>query len=310
MANLDKLFAAAAPAPRPKTEDSIRLKDPGNCRFSVLFWSDMHLSDTFADRCAVLRACRRDIDEAETRLDALSFGGDLTDFGKKSERALLRRILEDLPNVAHVLPVYGNHDIRFRRFASTVAGFDDLCKALEPGLSPGKLWYSFDNDACRFLVMGSDRTKFEESFMSDAQLNWLEENLAAADRLRLPSFVIQHQPLQHTHNLPYSWDTPVPDAGSVGAQSERLRKLLGRHENVFYVTGHLHRGFNVNTYEEVGRVHCVCLPSTGLINKDSLYGDPGLTVLLEVYADRAVFRPRDSVRGAFIPEYEKTYLFT
>lgn len=309
MANIEKLYAAAAPHERLSAEDPIRLTDRRTCRFSALFWSDMHLSDTFPGRCRALRICRQDIENAADPIDVLAFGGDLTDNGKRTERELLAKILNRLPNVEHILPAYGNHDIRFRRFSATVAGFDRLCAALEPGLSPHKLWYGYETRAASLLILGSDRTKFEESFLSEEQFTWLEHRLSAADAAGKPSFVLLHQPLQDTHNLPHAWDTPVPNAGSVGEQSERLRKLLQRHKNVFYVTGHLHRGFNINTYEEVGSVHCVCLPSTGLVNKDSRYGEPGLTMLLEVYDDRVVFRARDSLHGRFVPEYEKTYFY-
>lgn len=307
MADIEKLYRRGAPKILPPTDDPIRLTDPGACLLSVLFWSDMHLSDTFPDRCSVLRAAALDAKNAKDPVDVLTFGGDLTDFGKKSERDLLVRILKDAGTYGHIFPVYGNHDIRFRRFSATVRGFDDLCGALEPGFRPGKLWYAHETAGAKLLIMGSDRTKFEESFMSEEQFSWLRSRLDDARDKKIPALVVQHQPLQSTHNLPYAWDTPVPGAGSVGQQSERLRTLLARYRDVFYITGHLHRGFNINTYEEVGPTHCVCLPSTGLINKDSVYSDPGLGMLVEVYRDRVLFRPRDFLHGRFVREYEKIY---
>ena len=290
----------------PKQNDPIRVSDPENCRFSVLFWSDMHVSDLFLRQTNVVRACALDVQRAKG-IDVLTFGGDLTDNGRYNERRFIAELFETMRSVAHILPVYGNHDVRFRDFGNTVKAFDALCSAAEPGLKPGRLWYAFDCNSYRLHILGTCATRFEETYIDEEEFRWLSESLSRTAAAGKPAFVLNHQPLQNTHNLPHSWDAPVDGAGSVGPQSERLRKLLERFPNVFYFVGHLHRGFNVNTYEEVNNVHSICLPSTGLRNKDCEQPTPGLGILMEVYDDRVLLRARDFLHGQFLPQYEKTY---
>lgn len=292
----------------PKKDDRIKISDRENCKLSVLFWSDLHVSDHFIDRTNNIRISALDIEAAEDTVDLLTFGGDLTENGREAERRFLAETFKKFHKVRRILPVTGNHDVRFRSFSKTVEGFSDFCKAVNPELNVDKLWFSYEINGYTFIVLGTASTQFEEADLSEEELLWLNEMLWKVTKEGKPAFVLLHQPLKLTHNLPYSWDAPGADVGSVGPQSDRLKLILEKYKNVFLITGHLHRGFNINTFEEVNQVHLVNLPSTGVFNKDSEYSHPGLGLMMEVYEDRVLFRPRDFLHGRFAPEFDKTYI--
>ena len=100
---------------------------------------------------------------------------------------------------------------------------------------------------------------------------------------------------------------PGTKAGSVGKESDMLEFVLGMHKNVFLITGHLHRGFNHFTFEEHSGIHCISVPAVGLYNKDSDYSTPGLGIMIEIYDDEVIFRPRNFIEGRYIPKLETTY---
>lgn len=292
----------------PKKDDRIKISDKENCKLSVLFWSDLHVSDYLIDRTNQIRISALDIEAAEDTVDLLTFGGDLTENGKEAEYRFLADTFRKLGKVRHILPVTGNHDVRIRRFSGTVKRFCDFCKTVNPELNVEKLWFSYEVNGYPFLVLGSVSGQFEKADLSEEELLWLSETLKNAAKGGKPVFVLLHQPLKLTHNLPHSWDAPGADAGSVGPQSDRIRLILEKYKNVFLITGHLHRGFYIHTFEEMNQIHLVNLPSTGDWNKDSVYSDPGLGLMMEVYEDRVLFRPRDFLHGAFAAEYNKTYI--
>jgi hypothetical protein len=104
--------------------------------------------------------------------------------------------------------------------------------------------------------------------------------------------------------LPDVWNSPIESAGSVGAQSDELRAILGKYENVFLISGHEHTGFGQYTYQEIDGFYSINLPSFGITNKDGEYNDPGTGYVVEVYDDTVVFKARDFGKGIWLPDYD------
>ena len=296
------LFLSPLSAPAP--DDPIRRGD--GVRLSAALWSDTHMSDYLFSRVKHVKSSVMDLAAAEG-LDALVIDGDITENGKPQEFRLMADELAKLSNVGHIIPASGNHDIRLRNFNMTVKTFSEFCETVNPAIRTDKLYYSYEVNGYTFIVLGSTETVFEEAAVSDGELAFLDASLAAATADGKPAFVLLHQPLRNTHNLPDAWGSPIPSAGSVGRDSDRLIYVMNKYENVFLITGHLHSGLGVNNFEDVGKLHSVNLPSIGIVSKDGGYEAAGTGYVMSVTDDSVTFRARDFANGRYLPEYDHSY---
>jgi hypothetical protein len=171
-----------------------------------------------------------------------------------------------------------------------------------------------------FLIIASDESRFEDAYISNAQLQWLNVELKEATATGKPVFVLSHYPLAEGHGLPNTWgsannppeDVEIPTyerkddydfTGSIGEQSNELYDILVKYENVFYITGHLHTGFGKYTYEtisEENNVYGVNVPSVSINNKDGVYNNPATGLFVEVTDDQVIFYARDFAEGKFL----------
>lgn len=290
----------------PSQDAAITPKDEENCKMTAVLWADTQISDYLLSRDEYMKAACRDIAAANGTIDALVIAGDIAENGKGSEyRVVLDNLNMFKGKVNNILPATGNHDIRLRIFGNTVKTFSEFSSAVNEKLNLDKLYYSYEVNGYKFIVMGSTRTEFEESYIDETELNWLDGQLKEATANGLPAFVILHQPLKDTHNLPDAWGSPIPTAGSVGAQSDDLKKIMSSYKNVFLITGHLHSGFASYTYEEIDGIHGVNLPS--LTIADDGYEHTGTGIVMEVYEDTVLFRARDFSQGTYLPQFDMEY---
>ena len=299
---------AALPMVVPAKNDPIAISDKDNIRLSAVLWSDLHFSAFYSpERAMRCRTAMIDLSNAADTVDALVIAGDLAENGKQAEKEYVAEKLRQITSVRCVIPASGNHDTRFRHIEHSKKKFSAFCKKVNENINTENLYYSYDIEGYTFIVLGTVRTEFEDCYFDEAEFRWLKRELDRAAGNGKPVFVILHQPLRRTHNLPHSWDYPGDERGAVGKQSDQLREILNSRENVFLITGHLHRGFSENTYEEVGRIHSINVPSLGMWNKDSEYGNAGMGFLMEVYDSYLLFRPRDFLTGSFIHQYDRKY---
>jgi len=300
---------SSLPVYAPPQDDPIVFTDTDNIRFGAVIWSDLHFSAYYEPvRAQSCRIAMADLSAAKTDVDALLIAGDLCENGKQAEKDYLAEQLRGISSVKKIVPVSGNHDVRLRHIENSIRKFSEFCRKVNPDIKLDKMYYSYEINGYNIICMGTTRTEFEECFIDEEEIEWLKRELDGVKAKKLPSFVMVHQPLQFTHNLPYAWDTPGNRRkGSIGRQSDYIKNILGSYSNVFLISGHLHRGFGINTYEDVGNIHSINAPSTGVWNKDSEYSGSGMGFIMEVYDDRVLFRPRDFLHGKFIPEYNKEY---
>ncbi len=298
------LVLLVSPVAAPSNADPIRPEK--DVRLAAALWSDTHASDYLYSRDRSVKASVLDLKNAEG-LDALIIDGDLTENGKLSEYRLLADELAKLDNVRPIIPVSGNHDIRLRNFSLTVKTFSEFSGTVNPAIHTDKLYYAYEVNGYAFIVLGSVSTVFEEADISDGELAFLDAALSAATADGKPAFVLLHQPLKNTHDLPNSWGSPIPSAGSVGKDSDRLVSVMRKYQNVFLITGHLHSGLGPNNFAAVEGIHCVNLPSIGIVSKDGGYEAAGCGYVMEVTDAAVTFRARNFAEGAFMPAYDRTY---
>ncbi len=268
-----------------------------------------------------------DIRNAEHNIDALVMVGDIAENGFQEEFDRVKTDIEGLP-VDNYIMAAGNHDIRLRDYEQCVDRFFGFMNSLNEGkenaqMQSGKLNYIYDVNGYKFIVLGSDKATFEEAFISDAQLQWLNLALKECTANGAPVFVLSHAPLAESHGLPDTWGSanhtpsaalpeynPTGDegtTGSIGNSSKEIYDIISSYKNVFFITGHLHTGFGYYTYQtisEENNVQGVNVPSISINNKDGTYNNPGTALYVEVTDSKVIFYARDFAQGKYLTTAE------
>ena len=291
----------------PPTTDRIQGNADNGANMTVVAWADPQFSNYMAKRYQPFDAACEDLANAGEGVDALLIAGDIAENGLACEYEYISRALATA-NVDGYMMAVGNHDVRLRSYNQVVNRFTAFANELNNGagndFTMDSLHYTYDVNGYTFIVLGTDTAEFEESYFNEAQLNWLDTELGKATRNGKPAFVVCHQSLKLTHGLPDTWNSPSETAGSVGAQSDELKAIMNKYENVIMISGHLHTGLGQYTYQKIDNFHSVNLPSTTIVNKDGDYNNAGIGFMIEAYDNHVLFRARDFAQGKYIPEYD------
>ena len=261
--------------------------DP-NALLNLVFWGDPQLTDLLHDeRTQRFTAACRAVRDAEGYADALLIAGDVAEFGREADYALVSSGLKTASyNVGKILVASGNHDVRIRPFRRQHRRFRAfLCDVPHAVQTPyDRYYYETEVNGYPFIVLGADRNSFEATWFSKAQLRFLDDALARAQASGKPAFVLNHQPLKKTNGLPLTWEGRGAWRGSVGLQSDTVRRILSSHGTVFYLTGHLHYGVSEHNAQSFGRLHMIAAPTVGCDNHGPC-GAPAQGYVLSLYPD-------------------------
>lgn len=303
----------------PATGDILRnFSDDVNIDF--ILTGDTQVCDYMPEREANLISFAEDMSNSEIELDAFLIVGDIAENGMQEEFDRVTSHIKDF-NTKNFIMCTGNHDIRLRDFEQSKERFLGFMNGLNAEENAkDDVYFKYDVNGYTFLVMGSEESRFEDAYISNAQLQWLNIELKNATAEGKPVFVICHYPLAEGHGLPSTWgsansgagDESLPTyvkkdnydmTGSIGDQTNDVYDILTKYENVFFVTGHLHTGFGKFTYEtlnEKNNVQGVNVPSVGINNKDGVYNNPGTGLFVEVTDSQVIFYARDFANGKFL----------
>lgn len=177
------------------------------------------------DTAALLEQCVADVLALPQRPDAVIVTGDLVDYGRPDEYALLAELLAPLTMPLYLMP--GNHDER----AALRASF--------PGHAYLRQWepfvqYAIDDWPLRLVALDSLVPRQGGGALCAERLAWLDRTLAA--RPDAPTVVALHHP-PFTTGIGHM-DKVALDGASVAA----LGEVVARHPQVERViAGHLHR---------------------------------------------------------------------
>ncbi len=282
----------------PSTETPITVSNPDEVQATMAVIADPQISNYMFGRYPVFKAASEDLHNSEAKFDALIGVGDIAENGLSVEYQLIYDGISGLDT--RYIMASGNHDIRLRLYKQSLDTFSHFVNTLNGDESYESYHFSERVNGYKVIVLGSDKTVFEEAYLSDAQLEWLNNEIKAEDGK--PVFVVIHQPLKNTHNIEVAWNSPFEGGGSVGAQSIALKSILSKYENVFLISGHLHSGFGPDSYNNVDGIHSINLPSLTIENKDGTYNNAGTGYILEVYEDEVIFRARDFAKGVWVAE--------
>ena len=277
----------------PATDAPIVFKDSENVNFSAVILSDIHITDTafspYNFECSL-----EDVKNSPEKFDALILSGDITDMSDIKSYEHTWNAIDNADAFDTVFLAAGNHDIRFYYEDRIRYILDQEEKYLGKEINTN--YYSHDVNGYTVIVMNSDEWQLERAVISDAQLAFLDSELARATKDGKPAFVVAHQPLADTHGLPGVWAT----GGDLGEQSYQVREILTKYKNVFYINGHLHTGIYEKSLEVLDSekgVYSLNLPTYAKSNNRGAYKQSGLGVYMEVYDDEVIFTARDFREG-------------
>ena len=248
--------------------------------------------------------------------------GDVTESGREEEWTLVDKITAKKGFEDSVYYMLGNHDYyavydrgdwqKGTDFATAVSPFTDWVadKAAASGgamtAGDGGLWYDVEVNGVHHISLNTEASDGDWvcAHLSTEQLTWLEERLEALKGE--PVFVYLHQPLTDTTagTLPgEGWDHVKID----GVRSaDRLKEILGKYPNAFFVSGHNHR--ELDSYRAVfpastaQKNNFIQTGGTAYIDKEIT---PGVNLRHEgwyvrVYADKVVFLGREFTTGMWL----------
>jgi Icc protein len=211
--------------------------------FLLVQLSDLHLGADWGgqDPVAAVEAAVAAVLRLEPRAGAVLVSGDLSENAADAEYERTRELLEPLGAPLHVLP--GNHDDR----AALRRHFD------VPGEGGEPVNYSADLGPLRLVVVDTTLPGDDGGALGEAQLGWLDEELAAAPDA--PTVLAMHHPPLATGIK------PLERIGLPPADRRALEEVVGRHPQVRrVVAGHMHRAI---ASELAGRT-VLAAPSTYL----------------------------------------------
>ena len=175
------------------------------------------------DTAGFLERCVNHVLQLPQRPDAVVMTGDLVDYGRPDEYALLRDLLAPLVMPLYLLP--GNHDER----GALRDAFPDHAYLLqcEPFIQ-----YAIEDHPLRLVALDTVVPRQGGGELCAERLGWLDRTLAA--RPDRPTVVALHHP---------PFVTGIGHMDRVGLKnSEGLRAVIARHPQVERViAGHLHR---------------------------------------------------------------------
>ena len=272
-----------------------------NAKLNFVVWGDCQVSNyMFARECSFQTAID-DIANIKGKLDALVICGDIAENGLESEYRVTADMINSVSDkYEHFIGMPGNHDVRFRRYKTQLRRFSSFLENVDGSSLPVRNYsYSLKIKGYTFIVMGADRSSFESAYINEEQLAWLECEISKATRDGKPIFVFNHQTLKKTNGLPYTWLGRGKWRGSVGMQSDEIKKIFERYGNVFFITGHLHFGTSKYSFEDYGAYKALAVQTIGAGNHGDCSND-AQGFLISVFDDRVEIKARVFGVGRFV----------
>ncbi len=286
------LLAAIGPVTfTPLDEEKLKLN------FAIV--ADTHIEPFGASvRTSMLAKGLIDMSKASVPGDALIIAGDMTESGTIPEYVTLGATLKAFAKADNLLLEMGNHDIRgksvdgeYSQNYEFAAGkyFEFLKRTVS--MTEETVYFYRIIKGCYFIVLNTEGVLGLQSVLSAEQLQWADDLLAQAALSGNPAFVINHQSMT-----------------SVGEAAQQLNAILQKYSgalDIFFISGHHHRGFSANSIKNQGTVYYVDMPSYGK-EPGSGYQETGTGFQVEMYEDDIVFRARNYVEGEWLADFDRT----
>ncbi|MBR3785456.1 MAG: fibronectin type III domain-containing protein [Firmicutes bacterium] len=163
--------------------------------------------------------------------------GDITDAGKASQYKEAMNILMGVEGAPDLHLAIGNHDW----YEGNPDGqFQKYANWFNPAIETETVYYDEWVDGYHFIYLGGEEFQ-HYAVMSDEQLNWLDELLAADEEAghNKPTFVFLHQGLQDSMAGNFLGQWGYDSKYGVG-KDQQLRNILSKYGQVILFGGHTH----------------------------------------------------------------------
>lgn len=281
-------------------------------KLKIILWGDPQLSCISPLRSARVFAACKDLQNSHSVFDALVLLGDIAESGSWCEYRFMQKLLSPVAEkFKYIFAVPGNHDIRIRNFKKQAQRFASFLRSIENGrpCPDGRYWFSESVNGYKFIMLGADRAAFEGSYISPAQLEWLNNELDSEKNSGKPVFVFNHQPLKRTNGLPVTFLGKGKWRGSVGNESNKILEIFKKYNNVIYITGHLHYCTSQYTYEDCGSFKAISVPTIGVVNHGA-FSKFTQGYILTVFDDKIVAKSRVFGEGKYVDKSVPNAEFT
>ena len=220
--------------------------------FSFYAVSDIHLQDYWPEMATNRTRMVNDVIANKPAFTVIA--GDLVNHGTTEQFARLDSFMKTNFNDAG-RPAFitnGNHEFHINDRNSTEYDRDALLSSLASQIAVNRemgyeirrdgddLWYSAIIEGRKFIFMSTPSTPAKEELatyiVSDKQLAFLDEELAAAEKLGIPAFVISH-----VHLTGY-----VINGGSGITNTAAVEEILNRYPGTTMITAHTHSNLSLD----------------------------------------------------------------
>lgn len=278
-----------------------------DCQLNIAMISDTHIEQYEILRKAFLKTGINNIKRAKSPVDALVVAGDLTNYADEESLSIYYEIIRNyLPENITPISVAGNHDIghagdrdvtditREQALANVIRYHNEYCND-----NITSNYFATEVKGYRFIALGDevvDGGHWDAPSMTQEQLDFLDTQLAEGTAEGKPVFVVSHWPFEDVNGANTIWD----GSGIEKTDFEyKIREILEKYDNVFYISGHAHGGvrstdigemYSMPMAEQINGVTYINLPTFGIVNWFGLTWS-GTGAQLEVYNDKVIFRP-------------------
>lgn len=284
-------------------------------QLSLFLLSDLHINADYSGMTQKLHTALQDVLSFDPAVDAIVFGGDLTDGGREVDYQRLQEILSDY-NLPPTYGLMGNHDYydvwynsdnvwsreTFPNGKSDAESQDRFIEFM--GYDDDKPYHDVWINGVHLIMLSQEVYQQEVSWVgegawyTDEQLAWFREVMKQnADGS--PALVFIHQPL--------------PPAGSDGyshqlMRNKEFRAILAPYRNVFVFSGHNHITLETpNRYVRDTTFHWFQNGSVGKSRTDNAtVENPSQGLYIQVYKDHVVVRGREFSNQTWVPGAEWT----
>ena len=257
---------------------------------TIFLTSDIHLKNKEDE--TKLAQILHHISEYEDAVFICS--GDLTEAGVESQFSSFYKVLEEncsLPR-ENILLSLGNHDVRGPSRADwsnnakdTPSWYENARKSYLTrnymySSATTNVYFSNTIKGYKFIVLNTEKSLKDSCYITDDQLEWLEKELQSVPEGKV-SFIINHQPLRDTH-----WRSN--DLEGFGVQDEKVKRILLKYPNVFFISGHVHNGFG--SAEIIDKPYGTMVDVPSLFHTANGINTNGVAYKMLLYKNRAEFK--------------------
>lgn len=223
--------------------------------------------------------------------------GDFTDYGTEEQFKGYYNILEQYSGNMAFMTALGNHDVRWKSGWTEI--YDRYMEYNQPymGETDGKVYFDKWLGGYHFVVINTEWDLKDRAYISDEQIQWLDETLAQDSSPDKPIFIFFHQAMRDTYFNSNDW--------SIGVQDHKVKEVLRKYPQVIMFTGHIHNGLGACKVIETDYGAMVDVPSL-------YYNDGGgqsrgqIGYHVSVYEDSVQLSMYDYLNDVWLPEYNYT----